>query len=178
MSFGSTQFFGSSMRREGELTLRESARTWASFRIPGTLAKQKKNETEVPPPVGMPIQDDSSTFIELGAVFEGTLKLTGDFRIDNEFKGELTTDGTVIVGPDGSIEGDIIARQVEVEGAVMGNVTARRMCILRSTARFHGNIETACIQIEPHAYFRGGTRMLHPIAKPSSSIVSQPTVQD
>lgn len=56
------------------------------------------------------------TFIQMGAVFDGTLKLSGDFRIDNEFRGELKTDGTVIVGPAGSIQGNIIAHQVEVEG--------------------------------------------------------------
>lgn len=109
-------------------------------------------------------------------MFEGTLKLKGDFRIDTEFRGELRTDGTVVVGPLGSIEGDIVARQVEIEGAVVGNITARRLCILRSSARLHGDIQTACVEIERHAFFQGGTRMTQPIATKATNVIQQPTL--
>ena len=101
-------------------------------------------------------------------MFEGSLKLKGDFRINNEFRGVLSTDGTVTIGPNGSIEGDIIARQVEIEGAVVGNISARRMFVLRSTGKLHGDVETACIHIEPHAFFQGGTKMVQPLAEAAS----------
>ena len=97
-----------------------------------------------------------------GAVFEGTLRLEGDFFIDSEFSGSLKTDGKLVVGPSGAIEGDIQAREVVVCGAVVGDVTARRQLLLRSTARLHGDIETACLEIEPHAYFCGQTKMTRP----------------
>ncbi|MFP8870745.1 MAG: polymer-forming cytoskeletal protein [Myxococcota bacterium] len=45
--------------------------------------------------------------VVVGAVFEGTLTLSGYFRIDHEFCGELTTDGTVVVGADGAVVGNI-----------------------------------------------------------------------
>jgi hypothetical protein len=45
--------------------------------------------------------------VVVGAVFEGTLTLSGYFRIDHEFCGELTTDGTVVVGADGAAVGNI-----------------------------------------------------------------------
>ena len=150
-------------------------RSWASFRIPGTsVAVEAVPDSAVDE--STPEQSASGTFIEMGAAFEGTLRLSGDFRIDNEFRGELETDGTVIVGPDGSIEGNIIARQVEIEGAVVGDITARRLCIVRSNARMHGNIVTACVEIERHAYFEGSTKMLHPMGKTATHIVQQPTV--
>ncbi len=104
------------------------------------------------------------TFIGAGALFQGTLRLTGDFCIDSEFHGSLATDGCLTVGPSGSVEGDIQAREVIVEGAVVGNIVARRQLIVRSGARLHGDIETACLEIERHAYFNGRTAMTRPYA--------------
>lgn len=176
MSFRNTQFVGSSHApNRRKVNVKETTRTWASFRFPGTPAPVEETPVEEAPTVPA-ARATSGTFIELGAMFEGTLKLSGDFRIDNEFRGELTTDGTVVVGPGGSIEGNIIARQVEIEGAVVGNVTAKRMCILRASGRLHGDVETACIEIERHAFFQGATRMLHPIANAGTSIAHTATV--
>ena len=106
----------------------------------------------------------SGTFIGAGALFEGTLTLHGDFRIDSEFRGELSTDGTIVVGPSGAVVGDVRAREVEVFGAVVGDIDARRQLVLRAGARLHGDIETACLEIERHAFFQGVTRMTEPQA--------------
>ncbi len=103
-----------------------------------------------------------TTFIRSGAIFEGVLSLRGDFEIDTEFHGQLETDGAIIVGPNGSIEGDLHAREVIIRGAVVGNVTAPRQVIVEATAKLHGDIETVCLEIEKHAFFRGTTRMLLP----------------
>ena len=123
-----------------------------------------------------PTQSQSSgTFIGAGALFEGTLSLKGDFRIDSEFRGELSTDGKIVVGPQGSVVGDLRGREVEVFGAVVGNVAARRQMILHAGARLHGDIETACLEIERHAFFQGGTRMNEPQAIRRSASTSQAT---
>ena len=103
-----------------------------------------------------------STFIASGALFEGTLRLTGDFQIDSDFRGELRTDGKVVIGPDGSVEGDIHANEVEILGAVVGDVSARRELVLRAGARLHGKVTTACLEIERHAFFTGETVMTEP----------------
>ena len=108
----------------------------------------------------------TSTFIGSGASFEGTLRLTGDFCIDSEFQGSLATDGSVLVGPSGSVEGEISAREIVIAGAVVGKVTARRRLVLRSSARLHGDIETACLEVEPRAFFQGQTRMTRPQSDP------------
>ena len=74
--------------------------------------------------------EQGSTFIAAGAHFEGTLTLKGNFRIDTEFRGELETDGTITVGPQGTVVGNIRAREVVISGAVVGNVTAPRQLIV------------------------------------------------
>jgi cytoskeletal protein CcmA (bactofilin family) len=109
-------------------------------------------------------RSDGGTFIASGAVFEGTLTLKGDFRIDTEFRGELETDGTITVGPEGTVVGNIHAREVVIRGAVVGNVFAPRQLILEPTGKLHGDIETACLEIQKHAFFKGNTSMTQPQA--------------
>jgi len=103
-----------------------------------------------------------STFISSGAQFEGTLKLRGDFQIDSDFRGELRTDGKVVVGPSGSVEGNIHANEVEIIGAVVGDIAAKREVSLRAGSRLHGEVTTACLLIERHAFFCGTTAMTEP----------------
>jgi cytoskeletal protein CcmA (bactofilin family) len=131
-------------------------------------------EAESAPQVGTETARPSGTFIGAGALFEGTLHLQGDFRIDSEFRGELTTEGTIVVGPSGSVVGDLRAREVEVFGAVVGDIHARRQLVLRAGARLHGNIETACLEIERHAFFKGGTSMTEPQAIRRTTADAQP----
>jgi len=121
---------------------------------PDDISEPEVAESEVP----------TGTFIGSDARFEGTLHLQGDFRIDCEFRGELRTDGTLTVGESGSVEGDIHAREVEIRGAVAGNVIARRLLVLCEGARLHGDVETACFEVQRHAFFQGTTAMTRPQA--------------
>ena len=107
---------------------------------------------------------EGGTFIGPGAIFDGTLTLKGDFRIDTEFRGELETDGTITVGPMGSVVGSIRAREVVIRGAVVGDVHAVRQLIVEAHGKLHGDIETACLEIQKHAFFQGNTAMTLPQA--------------
>ena len=106
----------------------------------------------------------SGTFISSGAAFEGTLSLKGDFHIDAEYRGELETDGMITVGLEGSVVGDIRAREVVIRGAVVGNVTAPRQLVVEAHAKLHGDVETACLEIQKYAFFQGNTSMIRPQA--------------
>lgn len=117
------------------------------------------------------------TFIGNGALFEGTLTLRGDFRIDTEFRGELETDGTITIEASGSVVGSIRAREVIIRGAVVGNVTAPRQLIVESMGKLHGDIETACLEIQKHAFFQGSTSMSQPQStrRPGADLTKNPT---
>lgn len=138
-----------------------AAGRWTRLRVRDGAMEPATSAAAAPEPPE-PRQSHSGSFIGSGAVFEGTLALCGDFHIDTEFRGELRTDGTLVIGPGASVEGDVHARQVIVEGAVVGNIFARRKLTLRATARVHGDLETACLEVTPHAFFQGRTVMTRP----------------
>jgi len=131
-------------------------RHWNRIQIAESPTGADTRQSEESPPVG--------TFIASGAIFEGTLTLKGDFLIDTEFSGELETDGTITVGPQGTVVGSIRAREVVIRGAVVGNISAPRQLIVEATGKLHGDIETACLEIRKHAFFKGTTSMTQPQA--------------
>jgi cytoskeletal protein CcmA (bactofilin family) len=102
------------------------------------------------------------TFIGQGAEFVGTLRLSGSFRIDTEFQGEIVTDGKVIVGESGGVESDIRAREVVIAGAVKGNVVATRQLTIRATGRLTGDAESPSLEVERGAFLNGRTTMVRP----------------
>ncbi|HZX62631.1 MAG TPA: polymer-forming cytoskeletal protein, partial [Bacteroidales bacterium] len=60
----------------------------------------KNKEVEVP----------SINLLSSGTVVKGEIKLNGDFRLDGSFIGTINCKGKVVVGPTGSIEGEIICQ--------------------------------------------------------------------
>lgn len=107
-------------------------------------------------------EDVSKTFVFQGAEFEGTLRLRESFRIDSEFRGEIFSEGTVVVGQAAGVEAKIRAREVVIAGAVVGNISASRQLIIRSSGRLHGDVETPCLEIEKGAVFNGRMTMVRP----------------
>jgi cytoskeletal protein CcmA (bactofilin family) len=117
----------------------------------------------------------TATFIDSGAHFEGSLRLTESFRIDGEFRGSIESRSTVIVGENAGVEANVHARDIIVAGAIVGNVTATRQLTLRGTARIQGKIETPSIEAERGAVLNGKMKMVRPeVAARSAMQASAP----
>jgi len=103
-----------------------------------------------------------TAFIDQGSEFEGKLSFKETVRIDGHFRGEISSENTLIVGETGEIEANIRSKTVMISGAVVGNVTATRQLVLHKTARLQGNVETPSIMIEEGAVFNGEMKMSRP----------------
>ena len=140
-----------------ESSAKDAARDWVRRTI-GASAE----EATAPTPPRESIPTTSSTFIDSGAEFQGTLRLTGTFRIDADFRGEIVSDGTVIIGEGAGVEATLRAREVVIAGAVVGDVVASRLLSIRASGKLHGRVETPCLEVERGALFNGNTSMAHP----------------
>lgn len=111
-----------------------------------------------------------TAFIDQGSEFEGKLSFKETVRIDGHFRGEISSENTLIVGETGEIEANIRSKTVMISGAVVGNVTAGRQLVLHKTARLQGNVETPSLMIEEGAVFNGEVKMSRPegISKPKN----------
>jgi cytoskeletal protein CcmA (bactofilin family) len=100
-----------------------------------------------------------SAFIDQGSNFEGKLSFKDTVRIDGGFKGEISSENTLIVGESGEIEALISSKQVIVSGNVVGNITASEQVVLHKSAHVDGDISTPSIVVEKGAVFNGGLSM-------------------
>ncbi len=113
-----------------------------------------------------------SAFIDQGSVFEGKLSFKDTVRIDGGFKGEISSENTLIVGESGEIEAAIESPTVVVSGSVTGNISASDSVVLHKSAQINGDIETPSIVIEKGAIFNGSLSMGKAGAKAGSALKS------
>lgn len=100
-----------------------------------------------------------SAFIDQGSEFEGKLSFKDTVRIDGCFRGEITSQNTLIVGETGEIMATVRSRSVIVSGTVTGNIFASERLVLHKTARVEGDIEAGSIAIEEGATLNGKITM-------------------
>lgn len=110
-----------------------------------------------------------TAFIDQGSDFEGKLSFQDTVRIDGRFRGEITSQNTLIVGESGEIEASISSSSIVISGTVQGDITGAKKVVLHKTARVNGNVESPCVVIEEGAVFNGQLTMDQPGAKPAAS---------
>ena len=108
----------------------------------------KKNETN--PAINM---------IGAGTVITGDIQSKGDIRVDGTLKGSVTTEGKVVLGRDGVIEGDIECSAADISGAIKAKITVSQLLLLKTSAKLNGDIITNKLSIEPGAEFTGSCSM-------------------
>ena len=110
-----------------------------------------------------------TAFIDQGSEFEGKLSFRDTVRIDGRFRGEISSENTLIVGETGEIEATIRSKTIVISGTVTGDLYAASKVVLHKTARIAGNVEAPSITIEEGAVFNGQLRMNSGDAKPAGT---------
>ncbi len=101
----------------------------------------------------------SVNLIGKGTEITGDINSLGDVRIDGTLKGNLITKGKFVLGPNGSITGNVKSQNADLSGEVKGTVEVDDMLSLKVSARITGDIITGKLSIEPGAVFSGNCSM-------------------
>ena len=104
-------------------------------------------------------QSDLNGFLDKGSHIEGDLRFQTTFRVDGKFTGKVHSDGDLIVGDGGEVEGDLVVGQVFISGTVRGTIRAARRVQITPTGKVFAEIDTAALAIEDGALFEGTCTM-------------------
>lgn len=104
-------------------------------------------------------KDQIIAFLGKDTEFEGKLAFTGAVRLDGRFKGEILTEGTLIVGEAAYLECDVRAAHIVVSGEVHGNLEAQKRIEIHAPGRVFGNIKSPVVVIEAGVVFEGNCQM-------------------
>jgi|TARA_B100000945_G_C20307474_1_gene561110 cytoskeletal protein CcmA (bactofilin family) len=97
--------------------------------------------------------------ISFGSTLSGDLISSGDVRIDGVLNGSIKTEGRLVLGDKGIIEGEVTCDSAIIAGELKATIVAKELLTLKSTAKLSGEIIAGKLAIEPGAVFSGKCSM-------------------
>lgn len=94
-----------------------------------------------------------------GTVVEGSLRCDSDLRVDGTIKGKLYCQSKVIIGPTGSVEGEIRCQNAVIEGRFKGILSVTELLSVKETAEVEGEIVTNKLLVQSGARFNVSCKM-------------------
>ncbi|MCX6807163.1 MAG: polymer-forming cytoskeletal protein [Candidatus Berkelbacteria bacterium] len=102
---------------------------------------------------------EQDTVVGANVRVTGKLHTSSNIQINGHVKGEVSSDGSVVIGKTAIIDGPIAASDIRIEGVVKGNITASNSLELHSKAKVIGDIQTKILSIQSGATFVGKSIM-------------------
>lgn len=105
------------------------------------------------------VQGELNGFLDAGSHMTGELVFEDTFRIDGKITGNVVSEGDLIVGERGEVEGEIRVRRVFVSGTVRGVLKAAEQVEITSSGKVIADLYTPSLSIEDGAFFEGKCTM-------------------
>ena len=114
------------------------------------MAAMRRNKNET-------VSQPEEKVLDVNATMQGALRFDDpvNLRISGKFEGTLDTKGKLMIGNKAVIKANITGEEVQIEGAVAGNIKATEVVKLTKTARLTGDVETPRLSIEDGAVLLG-----------------------
>ncbi len=88
-----------------------------------------------------------------GTKIKGDIHSLADFRLDGELIGNFQSNGKLVLGPSGSITGEINCKNADIEGKVEGKMQIVEVLSLKTKAVIRGEVVCGKLAAEPGAEF-------------------------
>ena len=105
------------------------------------------------------MESPARNLIGKGTVIKGDVESSGDIRVDGHLIGSLKSNGKIVIGQTGMVEGDITCKQADISGVVKGVLKCEELTSLKSTSRVEIDLITKQLYIEVGAIFTGKCQM-------------------
>jgi cytoskeletal protein CcmA (bactofilin family) len=127
-----------------------------------TAACEKESTNPSPVPgISNPtfVPTSSGALLSRGVSIRGLVKFLNELRIDGQVEGTIASIGTVILGQNGLIRGEIRTTSVKVRGTVEGNIFVTEQCELQAGCTLRGDVEAPRLMVDENAIFVGSAKV-------------------
>ncbi|MBI5519215.1 MAG: polymer-forming cytoskeletal protein [Desulfovibrio sp.] len=100
-----------------------------------------------------------NAFLGTGTTFTGHLSFEGSVRIDGHFLGTISATGTLILGREALVKGEVEVASLNANGTLIGTVRASRHAHLHEHAVFDGHLITPALGMDQGAVLNGTIEM-------------------
>lgn len=98
-------------------------------------------------------------FIGAGTTIKGKIITNDDVRVDGVVEGDIETKTKVIVGENGTVNGEINANSATISGLIDGSVITKESITLMKNSKVSGNVSTKNLVVETGAFVNGNIKM-------------------
>ena len=105
------------------------------------------------------VSEDIMTVLDKGAEFDGKLTFEGKVQINGKFRGEVFSDGILIIGEGAEVDAKIEIDTVIIQGQVTGNIIAKSRIEMHPPAVVKGDIVSPGLVVSEGAVFEGNCSM-------------------
>jgi cytoskeletal protein CcmA (bactofilin family) len=103
--------------------------------------------------------NDSKNVLNSDVELKGTLRFAGELTFDGKLEGDIHSEGTLNLGDNSVVKGNITVNSVVVRGKVNGNITAKEKIDVKTKTEMFGDIRAARLVMEEGVTFVGQTEV-------------------
>ena len=105
------------------------------------------------------VAGDAETVLDKGAEFEGKLTFEGKVQINGKFRGEIFSEGVLLIGEGAEVDARIEIDTIIIQGNVTGNILAKTRIEMHPPAVVKGDIVSPGLVVSEGAVFEGNCSM-------------------
>lgn len=98
-----------------------------------------------------------------GTMIKGDIVSPADFRLDGHLIGNFESKGKLVIGPAGSLTGDVQCKNCDIEGKYKGKILVTELLNVKLKSSVQGEVVCGKLSVEPGADFSASC-----IMKPNS----------
>ena len=117
----------------------------------------------------------STSLLSRNVVIDGEVLGEENLHVDGNSKGRIKLSGNLFVGTSGTVEADVQATNVVIQGKIIGNVTADQQLEIQPSGKLIGDCTAASIDIREGAVFDGRSSMKRPRTDAPKPAVGAPS---
>ena len=95
------------------------------------------------------------SFVGSNTTIKGNLECSENFLVEGSVEGNLNSDGTIILGKDAVLRGEVQAREVAVSGILVGTIRCSDRLEIFKSAKIIGTIQAPVLTMESGAQING-----------------------
>ncbi|MEF2144137.1 MAG: polymer-forming cytoskeletal protein [Desulfovibrionaceae bacterium] len=100
-----------------------------------------------------------NAFLGAGTEYSGRLEFVGTVRVDGLFHGEIVSTGTLVLGKEAQVRGQVRVGNLISNGRIYGDVEALDRAVLQKNSVLDGSLCTPTLVIEEGATVEGDVEM-------------------
>jgi len=100
-----------------------------------------------------------TSILAQGCKFDGKIEVRGTLRIEGEFKGDIGTPESLVIGKTGVVHAKVRVKNAIIGGQLFGNIVAENKIELQSGSHVEGDIKTKRLVIDEGVFFEGNCAM-------------------